>query len=271
MTNTEKIIKGAAMALAVIIIMGIISIVFSIVGTLLLFFDNDMESGAKSYEPKQEIRNLKVETVSVLKLEEGTEFKVDTNNKYVMVNDNNGTLEIKERKNISFLKRTDYYITIYIPKGVTLDKVDIENGAGVIKADSLNARYLELEVGAGLSEIKELNVSEEASITTGAGKLVVNDGTLNNLELEIGAGSAKIKSRVTGKSDITVGVGNLELELNEDINNYTFKVETGIGKVNINNQKVGNNELVGNGRYMIDIENGIGSVEIKGLNLTNEE
>ena len=78
----------------------------------------------------------------------------------------------------------------------------------------------------------------------------------------MGAGTAEITSIITGNNEINSGVGNLKLNLIDNIENYKIKINKGIGKVEIDNKEVSDNEIVGTGLNFINISGGIGTIAV---------
>ena len=83
---------------------------------------------------------------------------------------------------------------------------------------------------------------------------------INDLDLDIGVGKTTITSKITGNSTIDIGIGSLSLNLIG--NNYTFKVNKGIGKVVIDNKEAGDNEVLGVGSNTIKLNGGIGDTTV---------
>lgn len=119
-------------------------------------------------------------------------------------------------------------ITLIIPKNMKFKEVQLEIGAGEANIEELKVGYLDIEVGAGEAAIWELDVEQ---------------------------------------LDGEVGVGQLTAELVGSEEDYNYRIESGIGEV-----QVGGNSYGGFGRTQnitnpgasrtIDMECGIGSVSI---------
>ena len=82
------------------------------------------------------------------------------------------------------------------------------------------------------------------------------------MNFDIGVGTTEITTRITGTSEINTGVGKLELNLIGSIDDYKIKVNKGIGNVEINNKTAVDGEIVGTGSNYIDIDGGIGKVNV---------
>ena len=116
-------------------------------------------------------------------------------------------------------------------------------------------------MGAGKVAIKELNVDKETFIDGGAGKIEILSGNINNLNFNMGIGNTIIKSNITGNSDIDCGIGALELNLLNNMKNYTFDIEKGLGSVTLNKENVKEGKI-GSGINLIEIDGGVGSINI---------
>lgn len=76
----------------------------------------------------------------------------------------------------------------------------------------------------------------------------------------MGIGETIITSLISGNSNLDTGIGSLELNLIGD--DYKLKINKGIGEITIDNKKVEDNEIIGNGDNNISISGGIGEIKI---------
>ena len=190
----------------------------------------------------------------------GDKFSVETNSKNVKYTIQDSTLIVKENKKIWYSSNNKKdELTIYIPSNIVLNKIDIDMGAGSLNIENMNTRKLALDLGAGSTLIKDI-YSDNTNINTGAGSFTIVNGNINDLDLDIGVGKTNITSMITGNSTIDIGIGSLSLNLIG--NNYTFKVNKGIGKVLIDNKEVSDNEVLGMGSNTIKLNGGIGDTTV---------
>lgn len=190
----------------------------------------------------------------------GDKFKVETNNKYVSVNKEEDKIYIKEKKHSLIKKDSDSDITIYIPKNM-FRRVDLHAGSGQVYIETLQTEKLEFELSAGITRIENLIVSEEAYIDGGSGNININGGKIHNLDLELGVGKFILNSDLTGSSNIDGAVGSLEINLNRNLNDYTIEFEKGLGSATLNSEPL-QEGIIGNGKHYIEIEGGVGKIEI---------
>lgn len=272
MTTLQKVIKYLALALAVFIIVNIISaILFVFYGFAnVLGLAKSKEVNISSLEEistnfeNSDIATLKIELeYSNLTIKKGDTFKAQSNSSDISCTQNNNQLVVKEKSHNWFAKNKASDLIVYIPENTMFDTVKIEAGAGEIKIEDLKTQKLSFKIGAGKVEIQNLEVTKQAKIDGGAGKVDILAGTINDLDLDMGVGSFSLAATLTGKNDIDAGVGKLDINLTDGTQNYTIKADKGIGAIIIDGKEVGNNTEHGNGDTYIDIDGGIGSISVK--------
>ncbi|MGN1269319.1 MAG: DUF4097 family beta strand repeat-containing protein [Clostridia bacterium] len=272
MTTAQKIIKYIATAFAVFLIITIISTIltggyallsaFGLINTNKNIVTEDLK--VISSETK-EISTLKVDLACTnLDIKTGDSFKVETNNSEITYTNDNGSVKIKE-KNRNWLNRNDMTsnLIIYIPEDmIALDETKIETGAGYINIEKLNTQSLYLELGAGEVKITNLTVTKETKINGGLGKTELKSCKINNLKANLGMGEFVLNGKLIGKSEIDSGVGAINIDLLDNVNNYTIDVDKGIGSITLNGKKLEMNRVYGTGENYIDIDGGIGEIKI---------
>ncbi len=277
MRSGQRIIKYLAIALAIFIIVSIVSSIllsFNIFSDFLgLTKENRPENSMIETQNQSitsqnfnsnEIANMKLELAySSLTIKEGDNFKVETNTNRIESKKIGNQLVIKEKGTNIFLGDSKRFLTVTVPKDIILDTVKIEAGAGEIKIEKLATENLNLEIGAGKATIQNLQVTEKAKVEGGAGKMEIKAGNIANLDLDMGVGSFTLNTSLEGNNKIDAGIGKLELNLTNGLQNYTIRAEKGIGSITIDNKEVSNNVEYGNGATNIKINGGVGNIEVK--------
>ncbi len=272
MTQAQKVIKYLAIALAIFIIVNIISaILFG-----LYFFSNFLglkkSENVATSEMHEITTNIEINKVDKLKIDlaystfriqKGDTLKVEANSSSISCKQNNNKLEIIEKGHNWFSNKNSNELIIYIPENTNLKDVEIQAGAAEIYIDELETNKLDFELGAGKVQIGKLNVFNEADMDCGAGKVEILSGTINDLDLDAGTGKISLNSKLTGKSDIDAGIGTIDIDLTDSLENYTMKVSKGIGTINMDGKELSDNEQYGNGESYIKIDGGVGSINIK--------
>lgn len=275
MTTLQKIIKAIAIALAIMIIFGIISVVFSIILSIAgvnYIFDfiskENVQIVENSYN-KEDVISLNVDTnIANIDILVGDEFKVIGEN----VSENfeskleNGVLTISEESsNISKINGKSSKIKIYIPEDIVFESVDLDVDVGESNIHRLKANILNLNSGTGEIDIKNLEVIGSAVIKSGVGEFNIENSVINNLELESGVGECDIRASIKGSSKIKADIGSISLHL-IDFDTTTDKViiEKGLGQLEINERNYSENQEVGQGsENVINIEGSIGEIDIE--------
>lgn len=274
MTTAQKIIKYCAVAFAIFLIITIISAVLSAgygllnaIGIINFNRYSLLENMVTISDDAEEFVSINLDIKSSnLQIKTGDKFEVKTNNSNIKYSNENGSIKIKEDKvaNWFFGKIDIGELIIYIPENMKqIDEVKINIGAGTVFIEQLNTKNLYLDLGAGNVEIDKLTVSEELKINGGAGNININSGEIENVDLDLGVGNTKIKSDITGNSNINTGVGELNLYLSLDADNYKINVNKGLGKITFNDDKILDDTIIGNGENYIKISGGVGNINIE--------
>jgi len=139
-------------------------------------------------------------------------------------------------------------IEITIPKGMQFHEVDICANAGVTKTQNIKTK--------------------ELSIENSAGKLTIDNIICNNMEIDAGMCQMDL-SQVTcfNHLDIDMGMGDINILFNTDINDYTYSIDVGMGSVQIGDMKysgiVEKDSHHTESSQHIDVDCGMGSVKIE--------
>ncbi|MBQ7935398.1 MAG: DUF4097 family beta strand repeat protein [Clostridia bacterium] len=264
MNTGQKIIKYLALALAISLIVGIFSGIFKVlvvVTGLGQITKSPILENPTQWAVSQNVTQLEVEIQGLeLTILPDTEFRVETDSKYVTRKESGNKLTIKEKKN-SWLNPSGGRIVLYVPADHVFDQVHIEAGTGDFSVVSLQTNKLDLDLGAGEVTFGTLNVWEEAEIDGGAGKIHVQNGTLTDLDLDMGVGELLLTAQLKGKNQVDCGVGNVELTL-IGAEDYRICLDKGIGSATLNDEPMEDNAFYGNGENTVEISGGIGSIAI---------
>ncbi len=268
MTTAQKVIKYLAIAFAISLIISIFSSImfgFSIV--------SDVFTHGKDNNILEDLKDLNIsgDDISVLDIDikysnliikKGDTLKAETNNKYINYEQDGNKIVIKEKRHSWFTRRNKSDLVVYVPYDFSFDGVSIDAGAGKIEIDDIHTKILELDLGAGKATINNLVVENYANIDGGAGEIEILDGSINDLDLDVGVGKFILASKLTGKNTIDAGVGELNITLIGSLDDYELSVEKGIGSAKLDGSNIKSEKIYGNGETRIDIDGGIGSINI---------
>lgn len=277
MRSAQQLIKVFAIVLAMLLIVGIFGAIIG--GVSLLAAVTGAEVGewvgdttgpwtSENYEPKtvRELEmNVKTTSVEFRMASEGEAVRVETNNEYITtwVDEDSQRLNVIEKSHgiLGWGGRGE--VIVYVREDVKFDQVRLEIGAGTLDIEQLNTRTLDLNLGAGKTEIRGLRVDEHVEIDGGAGLLVIRNAELKDARIKLGVGKAVIRAKLMGDSKIDAGVGKVEFDLVGREQDYRLRIDKGIGSVELNGVKMQDGSVWGTGKNAVDIESGVGAVEIK--------
>ena len=268
MNGFQKVIKAFAIGLAIFIILNIaggvlfgLSIVTNIgIGEEKVVVDNFSEI-------YQGVKKIDIDAISSnIIIKQGNEFKVEASNLSNKFSSklNNGVLNIKETKTWFWENNSSGIITIYIPNEANLEELKIDSGAGKIEISDIFANNFNIDHGAGILEISNSNFNN-TDIDGGAGEIKIFASNLNNVKMDAGVGKVTIEADITGNSKIECGVGELNISLLGNKEDYTIKAEKGIGSIKLDNEDKNQDTIYGTGKNIIELEGGIGSINVKFL------
>ena len=266
MMNFHKIIKYCALAFAFFLIFGILSGIMYLtifIGNI-FYDDNNITDKLEEININSDAKIIEIDiNSSHLTIKTGDFLKAMTNNKDIVIREEDNKLFIEEEDDNWFsFGNDDSNLVIYIPDDLILEEAAINTGAGKIEIDKLSTKKLYLDLGAGNVIIHNLEVLDEAEIDGGTGKVEIKDGIIHNLNLDMGVGKLVFTSYLIGNSDISAGVGSISLNLMGNKDEYNITVDKGIGSVKMEGTEIRSNTHYGNGSNLIQIDGGIGSIDI---------
>lgn len=273
MSGVQKIIKYLAVAFALFLTFSIISSIasgFAYIGNLFQDDNNNINEEFKKLEIGNHAKNLDIDIKSSsILIKTSDKFKVETSNKYIECKQDKNTIHITEKNHNWLRKNNNGTLSIYIPEDIILNNFSIESGAGEVNIEQLSTKTLNLDLGAGLVNINKLTVLSNTKIDGGAGEVNIDNSDLGNLDLDMGAGKFALTAKLHGKSEIDHGLGEIKLNLIGTKDDYQIHVDKGIGNATIDNDKINNDQTVGNGNNIIDIDGGVGNIDINFIEMRN--
>mgnify|MGYP004501136097 FL=1 len=270
MSIGQKVIKYLAIAFAIALIVGIITTIVRVVSSipLTLKIGKNNNDSNNIIETSSDFENENVAFLDIdiaysnLTIRKGESLKVESSNKNIQCKQDKQKIEIKERESNWFNNTKKEELIVYVPENIQFDKVNINTGVGKVNIEILNTKVLKMNLGAGETSMKNINITENAKIDTGAGKVNITSAKINDLRCDLGIGATEISAKLLGNTRISTGVGSLKLDVFGKKEEYETKVNKGLGNVTIDEEKISDNEVVGNGENRIDIDGGVGEIKI---------
>ncbi len=233
MTEIQKIIKYCALALAVFLILIIVTTIVNIGYNILEKTDLINDDNSKILKNnivisnnESEIREIDIDIKSSnIILKTAKNFKVETNNKDIKYSYEDGKVLIKQNNvNKWYLnKNNNSKLIVYIPSEISLEKINLKNNVGDIKIDFEK---------------------------------------ISNLNIDLDVGDIFVKSIIGGKNIIKSNVGDINLELLLKQEDYKFEFDKDIGDTKLNNNKIKKDTIIGNGNNILKIKTNIGDINV---------
>lgn len=263
MTTMQKTIKYLALAFAIFLCISIISGICGALSAITYFLSGNATDEMTSHVIENSFSNLKVDiSAAELEIKTGETFSVETNHKHLKYKENGETLEINEIKPFFTSHSGGMKVILTIPKETFFDYAEIDAEAGSVTIDELLANSMKISLGAGELDVLRLEANDEAEIDGGAGSVTIRGGYLNNADIDVGVGELNLTGELDGKSSIDYGVGEANLVLIGEDNDYKIKLDKGIGEAWLNGKKMSDDSVYGGGSKQIEIDGGIGELNI---------
>lgn len=265
MTTTQKIIKYCAIAFALTLVISIVGgIVSAITGIVPAFGSGSAEGKMKEYTIAGTVKDLSIDIDSAqLELRTGDSFTAASNLKYLTLENKDGVLSIWEDRPAVGMQSGNARLVLTIPKEYEFDTAIILTGAGTVKIEELLTDDLDLNLGAGEVEIDRIAADHSARIDGGAGELTIDNGRFADLDFDMGVGEVNMVSSLKGKSKIDYGVGELNLTLVGEPEDYTISLDKGLGSAIIDGKEMGDGAVYGDGENSVEIDGGIGELNVR--------
>lgn len=253
MSTSQKAIKYVAQAFAILLAVTIISAIGSLVVNVISSVTGHSFIGNRNTinltKDFENVRSLKIDhSFGNLTIKSGDTFRVEAKNvseDFRAEVSPSGTLTLDENNsrvsfmwfNFSGFGSFKSHTTVYLPEDFTAKLVELDTGAGNVTIEDLATETLMLNAGAG--NIKGSNVlANGVEIDGGVGNITLSKVLFKDANINSGVGNLKLSGQLVGENKIDGGVGSVHLNLNGEEEDYNIKVESGIGKIRLNGEKI---------------------------------
>lgn len=282
MSSFQKTIKYIAIAFAILLAVGIISgianaafaVVSAVVGGI-GYSEKEAEKGKTDVtDTFTDVKSLDINnSTGKLMIKIGDTFKVeakDVSKNFKAEVQSDGTLKISENeKGIHFFwfdfdgfDNPNSKITLYLPEDFVAEEVNIDTGAGNVTIDRLQTDRLIISAGAGNITAQNLGASD-FDLDGGVGNVTLDNVKITDADFECGVGNLSVEGILLGDTRIDCGVGNVNLDLAGNSNEYDLDVDSGVGTIRLNGEKISDNYKIDQNREnSIRIDGGVGDVRI---------
>lgn len=283
MTGLQKFIKYAAIVFGIYLAITIVWVLLGIAREFVSSSKNnefrDLIESAEEYQGEdisrtyENIKNLDITAeVTELIIKNGDSFKVEGTNipDRMEIKQDGDTLEISDENLPSSLSNENISITIYIPKDVKLDSIDLEINYVSADIETLNTVNLNLDIYDNYCEIDEI-VADSMEFKNEYGNLDIYQAEVGRLSFDSESGIEDINVKVTETAKIDLEYSDTDMNLIGTIDDYQINYNNQFGNTYITGiRTTSDNSILGTGSAIITLENSNADVYIDFRQLTNE-
>lgn len=206
--------------------------------------------------------DLKLESASIV-FEEGNQLEVLSNGRKVKVTVDGNKLKINQDSKTFSTRKTIDTVKIFLPN-MNINTLSIKQDIGNFNIKNVLVDNLNLKLGVGDYRFENIEVLKEGDFKFGVGKVSFLNSKLTLTDIEVGVGKFEFIGTVLEKLELSGGIGKTDITLTDSLDNYKLDVEKGIGKIKLNNEPI-KDSIIGNGPNVIEIDAGIGEININDL------
>lgn len=127
-----------------------------------------------------------------------------------------------------------YEVTLRIPEEHVFDSVDMTIGAGEVQIVRLAADDIDIEGGAGEIKAEMLIAKHELDAQIGAGDFRIEEAELGETDIECGVGKFEIGvCTLNGDADINGGVGDVTIGIIGEKEDFNYELSCGMGELDV--------------------------------------
>ena len=133
-------------------------------------------------------------------------------------------------------------VTIEIPAGFTMDKIEINTALGDIeyRPQKLTCKELELETAMGDVEVNDGIVEKSTYFYSAMGDVKVKKGEYQDASIGTAMGSVEVKGIFPGDLEVENGMGDIDVEVTgQKEEYYNYELSCGMGEIEFNGKDYG--------------------------------
>lgn len=119
-------------------------------------------------------------------------------------------------------------VTVTVPAGRALDRVDIKTGLGDIDLGAVETDRVDLNTGLGDVKVHGA-AADSITLHTGLGDLAVEDVSADSLDLKNGLGDIDLRGAPAGEMELQTGMGEITIRLDCAMADCAYGIHTGMG------------------------------------------
>lgn len=297
MSPAQKVIKYFAFAFAVSLMVTILSSILMVISSVsdgnFLFaseknyinftkeFENVENLDITNYSGKIYVQSGNVDKIMVEAINVPDSYIAKVSNQTLVIKDNGRGNFIFNLWLFGDYREKETKITITLPQSIQFKKVEFDNGSGSMELSGFQTESFYLDGGSGaiiVSNIRanDTNIStgsggvalEKVSLSngyidTGSGAVNIANSDLTRINFDTGSGSLNFEGLLIGKCSVDGGSGSLAFDINQGIENYDLRFDSGSGGIWVNGKRRDDQDIRNEeANNILTVEGGSGEVAI---------
>lgn len=266
MTGLQKFIKYAAIVfgiyLSITILLIFLGVARGLVNASRTEF-RDLVGDIEEYHPEditktfEDVKKLEVDLeVTECIIKNGDTFKIEGTNipDKMEIKQSGDTLKISDEKLPSNFSDENIILTIYIPEGQKLDRIDLEVNYVSADIEELNATNIKLDMYNNYCKIDKLT-ADNMEMNNEYSDIDIYDSEVKKFKLDSESGTENINVKVVESANLDLEYSNTNIKFIGKQEDYQINNKNRFGSTYIGGKEItSNNETIGNGNVKINLE-----------------
>lgn len=117
------------------------------------------------------------------------------------------------------------------------DNLDINLNTGEMNLENIVAQKADIYVNTGHATVDKMQVAQKTYLEVNTGDFIIDDINAKDIKAKCGVGKLDFTGVITGDNYIDNNVGDVEINVEGNKNDYNYDVNCGYGSVIINDEK----------------------------------
>lgn len=258
MTQFQKLIKGFAITIAILIAVTIIGSIATAVFAVTTIFSSDKVQNI--VRDAEDTHAHESEVAALQNIDETFSINEVDNLK---ISNSVGNLTI-EAADVDAIQVIGVNLSEASSVELSGDTLYIDNTSVKVVVFGINMGEKVTDEDPGVTvKVPRGFAFEEISVDSGVGTVTMDGITTRELELSSGTGCIEATDMTCGDVDIDAGVGSVTLYLNDQMTDYDMDLSPGIGAVYVDDiQQSEINHTNQNADYSLNVDGGVGEVKL---------
>lgn len=160
---------------------------------------------------------------------------------------------------------------ITVPTNIELDEIIVDTAMGDVEFQNLTIGADTFDVSTSMGDVifEDMTVTSDLDANTDMGDVKIKSGSFKNVKMSTSMGSVEAEATFAGDVSGYSSMGDVEVTINGNSNDYNYDLETSMGDVSIDGKKeksdFGGAYATENngGKYDVELESSMGDVSLR--------